>query len=105
MVCELMSAINSRTLDSDLEIKSAAHPDFTATYAYQPASNSFSEHLDHYRQMLSRSPDFHIETLSVSADVDEFRGRAFVFLHGEATGNPPGVITEGMKTAGVNVFE
>lgn len=71
-------------------------PDYAAylEYAEHPISRSLEEYLQNYREFAAANPDYAIDIISISADVNEKKGLASVWMHLRVFGHPTAVWRE-----------
>lgn len=79
--------------------KSLKHlaPDFEAQHDNFPAKLSFQENMDSSRYLAEQNPDFHLDIVHISTNIQESRTLASVWLEMNVSGISPGVVMKGFS--------
>ncbi|KAK4495537.1 hypothetical protein PRZ48_013869 [Zasmidium cellare] len=97
LLMDYVSAANNRTWDDFTGLEQYFHPSFTTECRFTSKLQSFPEGIKTLQDLVEISPAFHIKLHEASAKVDEPTKTAFVFIHSDWVGAPPGNTTQSMQ--------
>lgn len=97
LLMDYVSAANNRTWDDFDNLEQYFHPSYTTECRFTSKLQSFPEGIKTLQDLVEISPQFHVKLHEASAKVDEPQKTAFVFIHSDWIGAPPGNITQSMQ--------
>lgn len=100
VTAQLIRHINRHEWDHP-DFQTYMDPNFTAYLEYQdqPVARSLHQFLTHYKAFVDANPGYAIEPISFSADVNETKGLAMVWMHLRVLGHPANFRRESVTVA------
>lgn len=80
--------VNHRTVYTNATVPPFVAPDFKAVNSGHPDCTSYREFLDLHREFARIHPEYHVNVINTSIDMDERSGHASVFMLMEILGRP-----------------
>lgn len=97
LLMDYVSAANNRTWDDYKKLEPYFHPSYTTECRFTSKLQGFDEGIKTLQDLVEISPAFEIKLHEASAKIDEAQKTAFVFIHSDWIGAPPGNTTQSMQ--------
>ena len=94
---DYIAAVNNRSWNELKGLERYFHPSYRLECRFTSKLQTYAEGIKTLQELVEISPNFHMKLYEASARIDEPQRTAFVFVHSDWVGAPPGSTTQSMQ--------